>query len=572
MKKKFGPGLELANAPFLLHRGPIQARQDTSAMINPREKAQQKIIQSLQQAERSNDLAAQANLYVKLATLVPEHAVAHARAAALLHSQGRDAKAFHHIKQALELPSCEEVDTLIFPLLAQRADMLKQNLEHTHAWFQAHPNFWRLQLLALALIAQEQFSEAEQLITRALEHPDYGPHSHWLLLTLAHIYYCLLQFHESIACCQLVLELTPNDQQALYKLASNYNKLGQYRQAIDYYNQVLELSPDDIDAHHCLAQLMLKLGNFQQGWKHNEWRWAKSIADQAHTFNIPEWQGETLEGKRLLVWCEQGVGDQIMFATVISDLLAWTEHIAWECDPRLVPLLNRSMPNINFIEKSTPTQGKPILKIWPSSDYHIPAGSLCKILRSDIGKFSKPNAFLQAEKEKTKIIRSSYKKQFPEKLLVGISWRGGTTAGTNKYTRSLKHNEMQALSALTNVQFINLQYGNTEDELASLTDIGLDIYNDRDINPLVNIDDQAAQISALDLIITIDNTTVHLAGALGMPTYLLLPADPDWRWGLEQETSYWYPSVEFIRNQNTQNWMNAIETAIAKIANIRPNE
>jgi tetratricopeptide (TPR) repeat protein/ADP-heptose:LPS heptosyltransferase len=539
-------------------------------MSHPRDKAQQKIIQSLQQAERSNDLPAQANLYVKLATLIPEHTVAHARAAALLSAQDRAVDAMWHIQQALACPPCEEVDALIFPILAQRADILQQNLEDTHAWFQAHPNYWRLQLLALALITQEQFDEAEQLITRALEHADYQQHSHWLLLTLEHIYYCLMRFHESIACCQLVLELNPNDQQALYKLGNNYNKLGQYNQAVDYYNQVLSLSPDDIDAHHSLAQLMLKLGNFQKGWAHNEWRWAKSIASQTHTFNIPEWQGETLEGKRLLVWCEQGVGDQIMFATVISDLLAWTEHIAWECDSRLAPLFNRSTPAVNFIERSTSTQNKPMLKIWPSSDYHIPAGSLAKILRDDISKFPKQNNFLQADKDKTEAIRNIYKKQFPEKLLIGISWRGGTSAGTNKYTRSLKHSEMQTLSALSNVQFINLQYGNTEEELASLTGIGLDIYNDKDINPLISIDDQAAQISALDLILTIDNTTVHLAGALGMPTYLLLPADPDWRWGLEQETSYWYPSVEFIRNPSANNWLSAIETAITKISAIKP--
>ncbi|HRL93290.1 MAG TPA: tetratricopeptide repeat protein [Pseudomonas sp.] len=536
-------------------------------MSHPREKAQHKIIQSLQQAERSNDTRAQANLYVKLASLIPEHAVAHARAAALLQAQGFDTKAMHHIQQALALPPCEEVDALVFPILAQRTDMLQQNLEHTHAWFQTHPNFWRLQLLALALITQEQFSEAEQLISRALEHPDYGQHSHWLLLTLAHTYYCLLQFHESIACCQLGLELAPNDQQTLYKLANNYNKLGQYRQAIDYYSRVLELSPDDIDAHHSLAHLMLKLGNFQQGWKHNEWRWAKSIANQAHTFNIPEWQGEPLEGKRLLVWCEQGIGDQIMFATVIQDLLKLTDHIAWECDARLLPLFERSIPNVNFIEKSIPTQGKRILKIWPSSDYHIPAGSLCKILRSDISKFSK-QPFLQANKVKTEEVRNSYREIFPGKLLIGISWRGGTSAGTNKYARSIKPHEMQPLGSLRNVKFINLQYGDTQEELINLTKLGIDIYNDKNINPLTSIDDQAAQISALDLILTIDNTTVHLAGALGMPTYLLLATDPDWRWGLEQENSYWYPSVKFIRNQTPNNWSTAVKKSIDVISRL----
>lgn len=535
-------------------------------MSHPREKAQQKIIQSLQLAEKSQDIQAQIHLYIKLAKLIPGHAIAHARAAALLHAQGEAAKALHHIQQALALPPSDEVDSLVFPILAQRKETLQQSLEQTHAWFQEHPNYWRLQLLALALNTQEHFEEAEQLITKALEHPDYMQHSHWLLLTLAHSYHCRLKFHESIACCQLALELVPNERQALYALANNYNKLGQYSQAATYYNQVLALDPDDIDAHHSLAHLMLKIGNFRQGWKHNEWRWAKSIAHQAHTFNIPEWHGEPLQGKKLLVWSEQGVGDQIMFASVIPSLSEWTDNINWECDSRLVPLFSRSMPGVNFIEKSTPTQGKPVLKIWPPSDFHIPAGSLGKILRNDITMFPQQKSFLTAAPEQVMRLRKIYRECFPGKLLVGLSWRGGTNAGTNKYARSLNFSEMQPLSKLQDTQFINLQYGDTQEDLLHLAALGLNIYNDPKIDPMLSMDDQASQISALDLVLTIDNTTIHLAGALGVPSYLLLPTDPDWRWGLEQANSYWYPSVTFIRNPAPSNWNKAIDMAIAEIS------
>jgi tetratricopeptide (TPR) repeat protein len=535
-------------------------------MSHPREKAQRKIIQSLQQAERSNDIPAQANLYVKLATLIPEHAVAHARAAALLHEQGRDTKAMHHIQQALALSPSDEVDAIIFPLLARQADILLQDLHLTHAWFQEHPNYSRLQLLALALIKQEHFDEAEQLITRALEHPDYGQHSQWLLLTLAYCYYCLRHFHESIACCQLVVETTPNNRDALYNLGNNYNKLAQYGRAIDYYNKVLEFYPDDIDAHHSLAALMLKLGNFKQGWKHSEWRWAKSLANQVHNFNIPEWNGESLAAQRLLVWSEQGVGDQIMFASTLPDLLKQTQAVAWECDPRLVPLLNRSMPSVNFIEKSLSSTGKPVLKLWPSSDFHIPAGSLGKILRDDISKFPNLKSYLKADSARTAIIRNDYEQRFPGKLLVGISWRGGTSAGTNKYDRSLRCSEMQPLTKLTNTQFINLQYGDTQEDRSNLESLGLHIYNDPEIDPLLNLDDQAAQISALDLILSVDNTTVHLAGALGVQAYVLLPKDPDWRWGLERDDSYWYPSLKLIRNTEPDNWIKTIEKATNAIS------
>lgn len=537
-------------------------------MSHPTDQELRKLIHSLQKAEQSGDVSTQIRLYVKLTKLVPGHAVAHARAAALLHAQGNQQKAMQHIRLALALFPSDEVDTLIFPLLAQQAEILLQELQLTHAWFQEHPNYWRLQFLTLALIKQEHFDEAEQLITKALEHPDYIIHSQWLLLMLAYSYYCLRRFHESIACCQLVLETTPNNRDALYNLGNNYNKLAQYSRAIDYYNKVLEFYPDDIDAHHSLAHLMLKLGDFKQGWKHSEWRWAKSIANQVQNFNIPEWNGESLEGKRLLVWCEQGVGDQIMFASTLPDLLKLAQEVAWEGDSRLTPLFNRSMPTVNFIEKSRSATGKPVLKLWPSSDFHIPAGSLGKILRDDISKFPDPKSYLKADDIKALAIRNEYEARFPGKLLVGISWRGGTGVGTNKYARSLNCSEMQPLTRLTNIQFINLQYGDTQKDRSDLEALGLHIYDDQKIDPLLSLDDQAAQISALDLILSVDNTTVHLAGALGVETHLLLPTDPDWRWGLEQSSSYWYPSVKFIRNTDPSSWTNALDTAVDKISHM----
>jgi hypothetical protein len=530
----------------------------------------QKIVRSLEKAEQSDDIPAQIKLYIKLTKLLPMHAVAHARAAALLHSQGDEIKALHHIHQAMALPASEEVDALIFPLLALHTATLLQDLQLTHSWFQEHPNYWRLQLLLLAMIKQEHFAEAQQLANKALEHPDYASHSSGLLLLLAHIYYCLRCFHESSACCQLVLESAPDNRDALYSLGNSYNKLAQYDRAIDYYQRALESNPDDFDVHHSLAHLMLKLGNFKQGWAHSEWRWAKSIANQAQSFNIPEWHGEPLEGKRLLVWSEQGVGDQIMFASTLPDLLARTSEIAWEGDSRLLPLFKRSLPAVKFIEKSVSTTGKPVLKIWPSSDFHIPAGSLGKILRDDISKFPRQASFLKADNEQTRAIRRAYQERFPGKLLVGLSWRGGTTVGTNKYARSLRCEEMQPLTKLNNVQFVNLQYGDSLEDRDNLNALGLDIYHDTEVDPLLSLDNQAAQLCALDLVLSVDNTTVHLAGALGVKTYLLLPTDPDWRWGLERTDSYWYPSLTLIRSTDPSSWIKAVEAAVEVLNQCKP--
>lgn len=535
-------------------------------MVHRNDKQVQRVIQALIKAERANDINAQIQGYLKLTGLILQPAVAHARAACLLQQQHQEQQAWQQSLQALTFPQNDEVDALLFPLMAQRADILQGEVARIRTWYSQHPNHYRCQLLALALIRHEHFEEAENLVTAALETGSQGPQLDELLLTLAHIYYCQKRFHESLACCQLVLETTPDSRHGNYAAAQSYNKLGQYSQAAEHYYLVLQNNPDDIDTHHSLAHLMLKAENFQKGWEHWEWRWAKSIENQIQNFNIPEWNGESLEGKRLLVWTEQGIGDQIMFASILPDLLKLTRHIAWECNARLISLFSRSLPNADFIAQSSSTTGKPIVKIWPQSNYHIPAGSLCKILRNDASKFPRQRNFLKASSSDAEIIRKAYKNLFPEKLLIGISWRGGIDAGTNKYTRSLSPTEMQSLNKLENVKFIDLQYGNTQEDRAAMKALGLDIYSDPEIDPLLNLDLQAAQISALDLVLTVDNTTVHLAGALGVPTYLLLSTDPDWRWGLDQNESYWYSSVKLVRSPDPSSWEAALKSAISLIS------
>jgi len=555
----------------LLHGTSHFPSAQESQMAHRNDKQIQRTIQALIKAEQTDNLDAQIRGYLALTRLMPEPAVAHARAACLLQRQGREQEAVQHCQRALAFPQSDEVDALIFPLMAQRADILQNELVRIRTWHSQHPNQHRCQLLALSLIRQEYFNEAEELITAALETaalqaiPQDG-----LLLILAHIYYCQNRFHESLACCQIVLESFPDSRDGHYAMAQSHNKLGQYNQAIAHYYEVLKNNPEDIDTHHSLAHLMLKTGNLQKGWEHWEWRWAKSIENQIQNFNIPEWNGEPLEGKRLLVWTEQGIGDQIMFASTLPDLCKLTPHIAWECNARLVPLFSRSWPEVNFIAQSISKTGKPIVKLWPTSDYHIPAGSLCKILRNDASKFPRQESFLQASNSEVRRIRKTYKDLFPGKLLVGISWRGGTGVGTNKYARTLNPVEMHPIKTLKNVQFIDLQYGNTLEDRAAMETFGLEIYHDSEIDPLLSLDLQAAQISALDLVLTVDNTTVHLAGALGTPTYLLLSTDPDWRWGLDQNESYWYPSVKFIRNPNPSNWMSAIDEAVDLISGISP--
>lgn len=513
----------------------------------------ERILKAMRQADQSGNQTALLRLYEKYIKIRPEDPQARAEAARLYLKQGAVAKAEPHVTKALEMRPDAKIDRTLFPTLSIY-DHYFNNLEFARTCYIAHPNEWRLQLFAKALIKSEEFAEAEHLLTEYLKKPQEPSIQNWILSILSETYHSLRRFPEAIACAQLVLEAKPNDRDALLQIGKNHERLCNYNLALEHFKRLLELDKDDADAHRHIASLMLKIGSFSEGWKHWEWRWAKSLAKQAQNFPIPEWQGQDLRGKTLIVWAEQGVGDEIMFSSMLPDISALGGVIYYECDKRLIPLFSRKYSEINFIANTY----KPV-KRWPKADYHIPAGGLCRIFRPTLESFREGHSYLSADEINTAIRREKYKNLFPRKKLVGISWRGGY-AGTNKFSRSLQLEDLAMLSQLENIQLINLQYGNTEKERATLKDeFDVDLYHDEDVDPMKDIDAQAAQISSLDAVITIDNTTAHLAGALGIPSYVILPLDPDWRWGLESDKSYWYQSLKLIRNNEFNDWNAAVK-------------
>lgn len=516
----------------------------------------ERILKAMRQADQTGNQTVLLRQYEKYLKLRPEDVRARAEAASFYIKHGHKQQAAPHIEKALALSPDESVDRLLFPLLALETEYLN-NLEQARNWYERSPNQWRLRLFVRALLTAEHFDEAEVLLCQYLEQPHPPELQDWLLIMLASCYYHLRRFYDSIACAQLILEKSPESKEALQQLARGHEQLGNYKQAFEYFQAILLKQPDDADTHLYLAALMLKLESFSEGWKHWEWRWEKALAKQVQNFPIPEWQGESLEGKILLVWAEQGIGDEIMFASTLPDLVTRGGTVHYECDKRLIPLLSRQYPSVNFIKNTYAN-----VKKWPKADYHIPAGSLCRVFRTTSESFGTGSAYLSADANFSSQLREKYQSLFPGKRLVGISWRGGRLA-TNKYSRSLSLEDLARLGQLPDVQLINLQYGAVAEELKRVQeDFALTIHNDADIDPMIDIDAQAAQITALDAVISIDNTTVHLAGALGIKTYAILPLSPDWRWGLEQEKSYWYSSVNLVRNQQPDNWSGPIDLVI----------
>jgi hypothetical protein len=261
----------------------------------------------------------------------------------------------------------------------------------------------------------------------------------------------------------------------------------------------------------------------------------------------------------LLVYSEQGVGDEIFFASCMGDVLTKARNCLVECDPRLVALYSRSFPNAEVIASTRNTEHDSNVHL-PSFDLQIPIGSLPRHFRRSLDSIPQRRRYLVPNPT----LQEKWTERFAELgdgLKVGISWRGGKQE-ISRRRRSTRLDQWEAVLSRPGVSFVNLQYGDCVEELEELyRTSGVQIHDWNDADPLVDLDGFAAQISALDLVISIDNATVHMAGALGVDVWTLLPFSPDWRWLLNRDDSPWYPSIRLFRQSRIGEWDDVFNAA-----------
>ena len=362
------------------------------------------------------------------------------------------------------------------------------------------------------------------------------------------------KLEESIQVCQQAIEIQPDYANAYNNLGLVLLEQGRLEESIQAYQKSIEIQPDSAEAHNNLGQILLLSGDFYRGWKEYEWRLkCDDVISTKRIFPQPAWNGTNLNGKSILIWTRQGIGDEVMFVSMLDNLRQMSANIIVECTERLVPLFQRSFPDTQFVLQKNP----PSLQLLnPDIDYQIPIGSLGQWLRTDGDSFKQSKQpYLTACTNRSAKIKKRYQKLAAGKLLVGISWK---STGINQRRALLKSTMLEDWISILSQQdccFINLQYGDIKEELEQFQQqTNLMIYQDEEIDSLQNLDDFAAQVSALDLVISTSNTTVHMAGALGKQVWTLLPYIPDWRWMLDREDTPWYPSMRLFRQNETRDW------------------
>jgi tetratricopeptide (TPR) repeat protein len=377
---------------------------------------------------------------------------------------------------------------------------------------------------------------------------------------LGEVYHSKALDNEAIACYQKVLQLNPQHIATMNNLGNILLERKQIDEALSYFEKAIHIQPNYGEPHLSKAQIMLLMGNLQEGWMEYEWRWKTEDSKYwRRSFSQPVWDGLSLNGQTLFVYSEQGVGDEIMFASCIPDVIKRTKSCIIECDKRLVPLFSRSFWGAEIIERIG--TDKSVQSVLPFFDMVIAMGSLPLHLRTNLSCFPQRRSYLIPNPEKVDKWHERFK-ALRDGLRVGISWRGGKDPRSRKI-RSVILEQWKEIFYLKGITFINLQYGECKEEIMEAKEnLNVIIYDWEDDDPLKDLDNFAAQISALDLVISVDNATVHMAGALGVPVWTLLPYSPNWRWMLNRENTPWYPTMRLFRQPSLGDW----ETLMTKVS------
>lgn len=422
------------------------------------------------------------------------------------------------------------------------AEVLALAPDNTEAWINR----------GLAWSQQGEFAEAitchDQAIQLAPRNPDaWANRASALYESERHL--------EAIASCQRAIELDPAHYLAWTNLAVAYEALERDQEALESFQQAIRLAPDYAEAQWGLSQLLFKLQQFPACWNAFEYRW-----DIANTTNRristtrPVWAGDG--GNRLdaplLLWGEQGVGDQILYASVLNDLVDLPRKKLVAMDKRLISLFQRSMPSFDFLDLARVSDDLGFAE-------QLPLGSLPRLFRPTLASFAAArHPYLVADPARTADLRKKIARA--GKRVVGVSWSSSRTSiGAPKSIR-LEQILLQLTSS--RLHFVNLQYGDTAAERDALqAQHGIAVQNVEEVDNFNDLDGLAALIEACDIVITTSNTTAHLAGALGKETLLLLPLGKAklWYWSQQQGQNPWYPSIHMFTQSELGQWQHPLE-------------
>jgi len=415
--------------------------------------------------------------------------------------------------------------------------------------------------LALAALKGRDFVETVRYLERALDlDPDFAAAHNTLGYVFTHQ---TGDFDRGAAHIRRALALKPADPDILCNYSAVLAQEGRAEEALKVCDELLAKHPQMHEARLNRALAQLKRGRFEQGWPDYEARKLARGNYVPRALPFPEWQGEPRLDEPLLVYAEQGLGDQIMFASCVPDVLRAAKTCLIECAPPLVPLFLRSFAGAAVVSHAQDDADLARTAQAAGVAHQVAIGSLPARFRRHRADFPAHAGYLRADPARIAYWKNRLDALGPG-LKAGISWAGGTPA-TRGASRSMQLADWTPIFEQRPCHFVNLQYGNAAAELpAFCRELGGSIHDWRDA--LENYDETAALVAALDLVISVQTALVHLAGALGAPTWVMLQAASEWRYGEQGDSMPWYPGVRLFRQPQPGDWQSVVAAVARDLA------
>lgn len=406
------------------------------------------------------------------------------------------------------------------------------------------------------LLGQLELEKAIDCYERVLNlEPD-----HYLACnSLGIAYLSLMEAERAYDVLQRALSIRPDMTSAMTNIGTACRDLERLEEAVFWYNHALSLEPDDADTHWNFALALLHQGNYKLGWQEYEWRFQKSDKINIRSYELPRWKGENLRGKRIILQAEQGYGDTIQFMRYAQVIASQGADVIVECQDLNIQSVVKLLPNVADVITWNDLQ--------PPADLTIPLLSIPFIVKTTLDTIPLATGYITPPAD-----RVSYWNSFignysaSRKLRVGFVWDGRKTFRNDK--RSISLDKMMPLFELENITFISLQKGDQAQQLKTLPLS----YTIIDVSEqLTTFADTAALIASLDLMICVDTSVAHLAGAIGCPTWVMLKKGPDWRWLENRQDSPWYASVRLFRQSADGVWNDVVDRICHELVEFKKN-
>jgi tetratricopeptide (TPR) repeat protein len=401
--------------------------------------------------------------------------------------------------------------------------------------------------LGVALYELKDYEEAARAQRKAIAANPNFVEAHSNLGSALH---ALRRFDEAIVAYHRAIEINPNYVDSWANLGTTLHHSGSFADAIVALRHAIALAPHHANAHSGLGILLLMRGDLAEGWEEYEWR-LRSTERKGPRFPENPWQGESLTGKHIYVQAEQGFGDTLQFMRYLPLLAARAGSVTVRVHQQLVQLLRENLPDITVLGDRgdpAPYQCDTVLL------------SLPRLFRTRLETIPAAVPYLRVPMDAAKL----WKKRLAAMagLKIGVVW-AGNPEHVNDHRRSISLKSLAPLFALPNASFVSLQVGPRAADLKKLK-LGKNAIQDFG-SELGDFIDTAGAISELDLVIAVDTSVAHLAGALGKPVWVLLPWVTDWRWMLHREDNPWYPTMRLFRQRQGEDWANVIGRVLAEL-------